>query len=58
MKINKLCHVGTIKLAEQSKTLNIFARSNPEIVGCNPTRDMDVDVCLFYVVLCVGRGLS
>jgi hypothetical protein len=46
--------------AARSKAWTVFARSNAEIVGSNPTRSMDVCVRLFCVcvVLCVGRGLG
>jgi hypothetical protein len=37
-----------------SLSINIFARSNAEVVGSNPTRGMDVCLPLFcvFVVLC------
>jgi hypothetical protein len=40
--------------------LSLFARSNTEIMGSNPTRFMDVNVRLFCVcvVLRVGSGLA
>jgi hypothetical protein len=49
-----------ITVATQSKASIIFARSNAEIVGSNPTQGMDLSVCLFCVcvVLCVGKGLA
>jgi hypothetical protein len=38
----------------------VFTRSNPGIVGTNPTQGMDVCVRAYYVsvVLCVGSGLA
>jgi hypothetical protein len=38
----------------------IFARSNVTVVSSNPTRGMDVCVCIYSVcvVRCVGRGLA
>jgi hypothetical protein len=48
-------------VAERSKTWTVFARSNTEIVGSNPTQGVDVYiVCLFCacVVLCIARGLA
>jgi hypothetical protein len=49
-----------ITVAARSKAWTVFARSNAGIVGLNPTRHMDVCVCLFYVsvVLCVDSGLA
>jgi hypothetical protein len=41
-----------ITVATRSKAWTVFAPSNTEIIGSNPTGGMDV-----YVVLCVGRGL-
>jgi hypothetical protein len=46
---------------ELSDARTVFSRSNTGIVvGSNPTRVMDVCVCLFRVcvVLCVGSGLA
>jgi hypothetical protein len=43
-----------ITVAKRSKTLNVFARSNTGIVGSNPTKDMVVDLCLFF--LCVRQS--
>jgi hypothetical protein len=39
--------------------MSAFARSNTEIVGSNPTGNMDVCMRLFCVcvVLCIGSGL-
>jgi hypothetical protein len=50
--------VGHSGRAAKARTL--FARSNPGIVGSNPTQGMVVCVRLFCVcaVLCVGRGLA
>jgi hypothetical protein len=50
-----------ITVAALSKAWTVFARSNAGIVGSNPTRGMDVCVCVysvFCVVLCVGSGLA
>jgi hypothetical protein len=49
-----------ITVAALSKSWTIFARSNTGVVGSNPTRGMDVCVCLFCVctVLWVGSGLA
>jgi hypothetical protein len=46
-------------VAVRSKAWTVFAHSNIEIVGSNPTGGMDVCVRLFSVcvVLCVGSGL-
>jgi hypothetical protein len=48
------------KWPARSKAWAVFARSNTGIMGSNPTRGMDVYVCLFcvFVVLCVGSGLA
>jgi hypothetical protein len=52
-----LIHV-LMTVAARSKAWTVFARSNAGIVGLNPTRGMDVYVCLFSacVVLCI-KGL-
>jgi hypothetical protein len=49
-----------IIVAARSKTWSIFARSNTEIVGSNPTKGKYVCVRLFCVcaVLCGGSGLA
>jgi hypothetical protein len=49
-----------ITVVARSKAWTVFARSNSEIVGSNPTGGMDVCMCLFYVcvVVCVGSGLE
>jgi hypothetical protein len=49
-----------ITVAARSTAWTLFARSNAEIVGSNPTQGMDVCVSLFCVcvVRCVGRGLA
>jgi hypothetical protein len=49
-----------ITAAARFKTWTVFARSNTGIVGSNPTRGIDVCVCLFCVgtVLFVGSGLA
>jgi hypothetical protein len=44
-------------VTERSKTWNIFARSNTEVVGSNPTRGMDVCLRLFYVCV-VSRKVA
>jgi hypothetical protein len=36
-----------ITMAERSKTLTVFARSNAGIVGSNPTQGMDVCVYVY-----------
>jgi hypothetical protein len=48
-----------ITVAAQSKAWTVFARSNTDIVGSNPTQGMDDCVHLFCVcvVLCVGSAL-
>jgi hypothetical protein len=33
---------GPVTVAERSKACTVFARSEPEIVGWNPTQGMDV----------------
>jgi hypothetical protein len=38
-----------ITVVAQYKAWTVFARSNAEIVGSNPTQDMDVCVYLFCV---------
>jgi hypothetical protein len=40
-------------VAARSKARTVFARSNTEIVGSNPTGGMDVCVCSVCVVFCV-----
>jgi hypothetical protein len=50
-----------VTVAERSKALTVFARSEAGIVGSNPTKGMYVwCMCLFCVcvVLCLGRGLA
>jgi hypothetical protein len=49
-----------ITVAARSKAWTVFALSNTGIVCSNPTRGMDVCVCLFCIciVLCVGSGLA
>jgi hypothetical protein len=44
-----------ITVAARSKARNVFARSNTEIMGSNPTQSMDI--CLHLFCLCVGSGL-
>jgi hypothetical protein len=41
----------TITVAAQSKAWNVFARSNTEIVGLNPTQGMDV--CAVWGLKCL-----
>jgi hypothetical protein len=52
--------LSPIAVSARSKAWTVFLRLNPAIVGSNPTRGMDVCVCLFCVcvVLCVGSGLA
>jgi hypothetical protein len=53
--------IEPITMAARSKAWIVFARSNAEIVGSNPTQGMDVCIVCDYsvcVVLCVGRGLA
>jgi hypothetical protein len=49
-----------ITVAARSKAWNVFVRSNPGIMGSNPTRGMDVCVRLFCVcdVLCASSVLA
>jgi hypothetical protein len=51
-----------ITVAARSKAWTVFARSNAGIVGSNPAQVINVCiVCVyfvFFVVLCVGRGLA
>jgi hypothetical protein len=44
--------------ATLSKAWNVFARSNTAIVGSNPTRGMDVCVCVYsvFVLFCVQEA--
>jgi hypothetical protein len=45
-------------VAARSTPWNVFAHSKTKIVDSNPTRGMDVCLCLFCIVLsCVGSGL-
>jgi hypothetical protein len=47
------------KVAALSMAWSVFASSNTGIAGSNPTRGMDICVCLFRVfVLRVGSGLA
>jgi hypothetical protein len=50
----------TITVAAQSMAWTVFACLNTGIVDSNPTRGINVCVCLFRVcaVLCVGSGLA
>jgi hypothetical protein len=48
-------YIMLITVAARSKTRNIFARSNIEIVGSNATRDMDVFLHLLYVYVVLNR---
>jgi hypothetical protein len=43
-----------ITVAAQSKAWTVFARSDSEIVGSNPTQGMDVFVFILFVL---GSGL-
>jgi hypothetical protein len=49
-----------ITVAARSEARTVFARSNAEIVGSNPTQGMVVCARLFcvFIVLCVGSGLA
>jgi hypothetical protein len=49
-----------ITVAARSKAWTVFARSNTGIVGSNPTRGMDVCVCLFclFCPVCAGSSLA
>jgi hypothetical protein len=49
-----------ITVAARSEARTVFARSNTEIVGSNPTREIHVCMRLFCicVVLCVGSDLA
>jgi hypothetical protein len=49
-----------VTVASRFETWTIFTRSNTRVVGSNPTRGVDVCVCLFCVcfVLCIGKGLA
>jgi hypothetical protein len=55
---DRLFHGNCNRLYLKIKT--IFARSNAWIVGSNPTQNINVCVCLFYVcvVLSVDSGLA
>jgi hypothetical protein len=44
---------GPVTVAERSKAYIVFARSEPGIVGSNPTQGMDVQ-CLCMCVFCVS----
>jgi hypothetical protein len=46
----------SITVAARSMAWIVFARSNAGIVGSNPTKGMDVCLCLFCV--CVGSDLQ
>jgi hypothetical protein len=49
MEVVKLIVIKLIKpvsMAERSKTSTVFGRSNIGIAGSNPTRGMDVCLCL------------
>jgi hypothetical protein len=41
--------ITPVTVAARSKTWTVFARSNTGIVGSNPTRGMNICVCLFCV---------
>jgi hypothetical protein len=47
-----------VMMAAWPKAWTVFARSNTGVMGLNPTRGMDVHVCLCCVcaILCVGSG--
>jgi hypothetical protein len=46
--------------AAQSEAGTVFFRSNIGVVGSNPTRSMDVSVCLFcvFIILCVDSDFA
>jgi hypothetical protein len=50
-----LTTVGPVTVAERSKARTVFARSEAEIGGSNPTQGMDVGVCVnsVFVLSCV-----
>jgi hypothetical protein len=58
----RLILLGPVTVAERSEECAVFARSEAEIAGSNPTQGMDVwCVCAFFcicVVLCLVRGLA
>jgi hypothetical protein len=58
--LGKVWSTEPITVAAPSKIWTVFARSDTEIVGSNPTQGMDVCVRLFCVcvVLCTGSGLA
>jgi hypothetical protein len=47
-------------VAARYKVWTVFPRSDADIVGSNPTRGMNVCVCVYSVcvVLCVDSGLA
>jgi hypothetical protein len=48
-----------ITVATRSKAWAVFARSNAEIEGSNPTQGMDVSIVCIYcvcVVLCLAKS--
>jgi hypothetical protein len=47
-------------MAAGSKAWTVVARSNAGVLGSNPTRGIDVCMCVYSVcvVLCVGNGLA
>jgi hypothetical protein len=49
-----------IAVATRSKELNVFARSNTEILGSNLTKGMDVSLCAYsaFVLSCVCSVLA
>jgi hypothetical protein len=49
-----------VTVAARSKAWTVIARKNVGIVGWNPTRDIDVFVCVYsvFVLSCVGSGLA
>jgi hypothetical protein len=58
--IGSVGYIPSIAVTTRCKTWTVFAHSNTGIVGSNPSRDMDVCVCLIcvFVGLCVGSVLA
>jgi hypothetical protein len=47
----------SITVGARSKAWTVFARSNAEIVGSNPSRGMDVCLSAFILCLCYVAAL-
>jgi hypothetical protein len=62
LNFKELMPYSPVTVAERSKAWTVFARSEPGIMGSNPTQGMDVwCMCAFFcafVVLCLGIGLA